>query len=110
MTSASDAWRHAEPYNSMLRRAISAGKARVRAGEGVLYVVEYGTPNKIKIGHALNLERRLRELSGNGHVHLRLLGSFPAAITTEQAFHKRFRAHRIDSECYSRDWLMERAA
>lgn len=89
--------------------AVRDGKARVRAGEGVLYVAEWRSVQRIKIGHALNLERRLKDLSCCGQ-HVRLLGSFPATIATERAFHKRFRAHRIDGECYSREWLMERAA
>ncbi len=94
---------------STLASAIAAGKARARDGEGFLYVAEWRHDQQIKIGHAINLERRLKELGCNGQ-HVRLLGYFPAAISVERAFHKRFRSHRINGECYSRDWLLERAA
>lgn len=88
--------------------AIRLGKARVAAGDGFMYVAEWRSRDVIKIGHALNVERRIKEFSIGGYC--RLLGSFPASIVAERAFHKRMRAHQVDGECYSRDWLITQAA
>jgi hypothetical protein len=89
--------------------AIVRGKARVKAGEGFMYVAEWGDKDTIKVGHALNLERRVKELGCNGR-YVRLVGSFPARIEVERAFHKRMRPLRIDGEVYPRSILVSEVA
>jgi hypothetical protein len=89
--------------------AIARGKARVKAGEGVLYVAEWRDKNTIKVGHTIDLERRIKEL-GIHREYVRLLGSFPAPIEVERAFHKRMRPFQIEGEVYPRAVLTEDAA
>lgn len=74
--------------------ALSAGqiaaRARMKDGEGFIYVAAVGA-EIVKVGFSLDPARRVQDLVRyyEGRHEVRLLGHFPASITAERAFHAR---------------------
>lgn len=86
--------------------AQKAARARIKAGEGFMYVVAIEGTDILKIGFSLRPERRVRGLSYLGMP--RLLGFFPATLLQEKAFHRQFlkvRDKSLGRECYQRHVL-----
>jgi hypothetical protein len=88
-----------------LSRAVKAGWARVKAGEGFIYIAEI-RPDLIKIGHALDPYRRLVQIGMSPT--RRLLATMRAPREAEIALHKTlhdFRLPEHGSEFYPRSIL-----
>jgi hypothetical protein len=64
-----------------------------------LYFIQEG--EAIKIGRAINVKNRLRELQGMQYRQLTLLAVVPTHITTEAAVHRRFAHLRLNC----REWF-----
>lgn len=76
-------------YRAMRIAKRQVAMARIRAGEGFMYLAEVAGTNVIKIGFSLNPEIRVKAAySLQPNTRLRLLASFPASLPTEQALHR----------------------
>lgn len=76
-----------------------AGRRDTPARRGTVYFVR--VDDKVKIGFTQDVERRLSELQVASPVALELMLTLQASIVTERAFHKRFRAQRINREWFN---------
>lgn len=77
------------------QRALGPG-ARMRR----IYFIQQGTSGPIKIGQAIDVEKRLLLLQCGNPQPLRLLVWFGAAAAVEAALHKHFRKHRLRGEWF----------
>lgn len=82
-----------------------ASIARMKAGEGFIYVAIVG--EYIKIGFSLNPERRVRALGDPGEP-ARLLGFFPGTWAQEKALHRMLNGHPSRNEVYKRAILTQK--
>ena len=85
----------------MIREGQKRAWARVKAGEGFMYVAEL-TGGSIKVGFSLDPEHRTRWPA------YRLLGAFRASRAAEHAFHKHMQARlgaKKRTEIYTRQEL-----
>lgn len=96
------------------RRAISDAARRMREGEGFLYVAEVIGTENIKIGYALDLEKRRKSLRQDYFKEFKMVASAPATIMDEKALHFTLRklciprmvgTKRCPSEFYHRSVL-----
>lgn len=67
-----------------------------------VYVIRAEEVNRYKIGHASDIERRVRKMRVESPVHLTLIAHVPAwdAKKTERRLHKRFAEYRIRGEWF----------
>lgn len=61
-----------------------------------------GEVGPVKIGHARDIERRLRELQPGNPMRLRVLASTLGGLTRERAYHFQFHHHRLHGEWFER--------
>lgn len=73
---------------------------RVRRSDGVVYFAQLGTGGPIKIGRAVNVEKRLRCMQTSVPEALRLLATSAGGPTEERALHRRFLGHRVRGEWF----------
>lgn len=71
-----------------------------------VYFIMAGNKKAIKIGHAVNVDRRLKELRIGNHLELALIASLKCdnkahAITLEKKFHRLFSNQHIRGEWFS---------
>jgi len=69
--------------------------------EGYTYFVSDGV-GPIKIGFAMNVKTRLKALSTGSPVKLKVLATRRGPARVERFYHKRFAAHRLHGEWFSR--------
>lgn len=69
-----------------------AARARIKAGDGFLYVAEYTGKNIIKIGHSLDPERRCKTMAP---WPVRLLAKTPGSLLDEKRIHRALIQHRL---------------
>lgn len=65
-----------------------------------VYFIQCGENGPIKIGVAVNVQRRMSALQGGNPIPLTLIGSVVAVRGTEAAFHQTLRAYRIRGEWF----------
>lgn len=68
-----------------------------------VYFIQDEASRSIKIGSALNIEKRLRAFQTAWHSPVRLLGSIPEPIGggLERTLHRTFKRHRVRGEWFS---------
>lgn len=78
------------------RRAASHKVAieRMQAGEGSIYVARVTGMDAIKIGWALDVNKRLGDLKADYSVSVELIESWPASLPDEKRLHRRLRSLR----------------
>lgn len=82
----------ADPAYRAARAAGHArGMARVKAGEGFLYLAEVVGTDEIKIGHALDPKARMAGLRADYFKICRLLKTMPGPLMMERALHYKLR-------------------
>jgi len=84
-----DRWRDPE-YRRRRAESHHRGWARIRAGEGFIYVASVGK-SWVKIGFSLNPAKRVSEQSVP--VQHILLATAPASLADEKQLHRTLRAH-----------------
>lgn len=85
------------------KRSLRAARARIKAGEGYIYVAELVGHDAIKVGFSLDPAKRLSSVRILG-IEPRLMGSFPATLLQEKAFHRAMRAKALPKEAYGSEW------
>lgn len=65
-----------------------------------VYFVRHGTSKRIKIGRAINVERRMKSLAHPLMPALKLLATMPGGKDEEREMHRRFAEHRINGEWF----------
>lgn len=76
-------------YREKCVTAARAGRARVKAGEGFIYLAECIRTNELKIGFSLDPKKRMPKAGCNTHRGpCRLLAQMPATISQERALHR----------------------
>lgn len=105
-------------YSSLdpsMRHAALGYMSRLR---GYVYFVQAGTVGPIKIGTSVNVKDRMASIQVHCPEPLRLLGVTRGGLVLEQAFHRRFAAHRLHHEWFEpcppifkllnqlRDWFL----
>ena len=106
-------WRQPE-YRDRTVAAARAGRARVKAGEGYLYVAEMLGTDVVKLGFSLNPKNRVRKtwsFQFRGSTGPRLMAFTPYTFLQERALHRTLREHQIGScgEFYPRSILTHEA-
>lgn len=106
-------WQQPE-YRERTVAGARAGRARVKAGEGFLYVAEMIGADVVKIGFSLNPRRRVRKseyFEWRGSSGPRLLAFVPFTLLQEKALHRTLRGHAdsLGSEIYRRSILTHEA-
>lgn len=80
----------------MAYRDTEAGRetrARVRAGEGFIYVAEVVGADILKIGFSLDPEARIKTVWPFTREPMRLMGFFPCSLLLEKKLHRLLRPH-----------------
>jgi hypothetical protein len=72
----------------------------------VYFVCPAGNPGMVKIGHTIDLERRLTALAGAHDGGIELLAQCEGSAETEAAFHGMFIADRVEGEWFARSPLL----
>ena len=65
-----------------------------------IYVVMAESTNKVKIGFAKDVKKRLKSLATGCPYELKLITSFPASMQYEKEIHKKFSKHRSRGEWF----------
>ncbi len=79
-----------------------------RPKSGFVYVIGTdGDPTAVKIGFALNVEKRLSELQVSSHHTLKILATIKGTMATEKETHVRFAADYIRGEWFRRSAQIE---
>ncbi len=65
-----------------------------------VYFVRHGTSKRIKIGRAVNIERRMKSLAHPLMGKLNLLAKMPGGKLEEREMHKKFAEYRINGEWF----------
>lgn len=84
-----------EEWQRNISASLARVGARVRAGEGFIYVAEVVDSDLLKVGFSLDPDDRIKQLRAAYGREFRLLGKIAASRKTELAFHRflRGRAH-----------------
>lgn len=75
--------------------AKKAARARIKAGEGFIYVAEVIGQRRVKIGFSLNPRRRMKMLAYSLQNAVRLIATAPGTLEAEQALHARLSDRQI---------------
>jgi predicted GIY-YIG superfamily endonuclease len=67
---------------------------------GYVYFIQNEFTKNIKIGYAVNVERRLRDLQTGNEFYLSLIKKVPGSYASEQLIHKKFQAYRLEREWF----------
>jgi hypothetical protein len=87
-------------------------RAKIRAGEGFLYVAEVVGTGIVKIGFSLDPESRIKTVSPFTQEPVRLMGFFPCSLLLEKKLHRLLRPHtsaKHGNEFYPRSILTHEA-
>lgn len=68
--------------------------------EGYIYFLQNEDTGNIKIGHALNVDRRLRDLQTGNEADLILIKKVPGSYSYETIVKRKFQAYRIKREWF----------
>lgn len=74
-----------------------------KALNGWCYIYFVRSGDRVKVGRAVDIPRRLAELRGANAKPIQLLGAIPAHATTEGLIHERFHDLRIAGEWFTAD-------
>jgi excisionase family DNA binding protein len=107
-------WRIAETYEKALKSLRKPAKPRLPDDEepgeptGFVYVIK--AKNRVKIGYAKDVAKRLATLQTASPHRLVVVVHFPGNIEMERRLHARFAKHRSTGEWFTihqniRDWL-----
>ena len=81
---------------------------------GLVYLIQGEHRTPVKVGHATNVRRRLRELQTGNPTRLHVLDVLPGTKATERALHEQMAQHRVLGEWFqwkgaAEQWLLLRA-
>jgi hypothetical protein len=98
--------KYAERFQEVTDAEVLAAKAQRRlvtrdANHGWAYIYFLKQANAIKIGRAINVTRRLRELSVGAKEPFELLAAVPAHSSVEAALHAKFKKDQIRGEWFT---------
>lgn len=100
-------WRSPESL-ALRNERRKASMARIRNGEGFIYLAEVVGRRAVKIGFSLKPAERARKATPIRGGKVRLIAFVPGSIAVERALHKTLREYTIDSlgnEFYPRSIL-----
>lgn len=75
--------------------------------DGLVYLIQGERRAPVKVGHATNVKRRLRELQTGNHVQLHVLDVIPGSKEAERAVHEQLAPHRVLGEWFKWDGAVE---
>lgn len=88
-------------------RSSKAGWARIKSGDGFLYVAELiERPGEVKIGFSLNPKRRVADPAGI-QSRCKLLASIPGTLEQEKALHRALDGLQVDDPADPSYWRRE---
>lgn len=87
-----------ERCNGLQKDMLVWGRGGVTTLTGAIYFIADG--EAIKIGHAMDLKRRLQELQTSHYRDLKIICDLPGTEVDESYFHLRFRHLRIRGEWF----------
>jgi len=86
------------------KHGLKSGSAQPAKKEPLVYFVQFPLePQLIKIGHTMNLQKRLIGLMTTSAMPLRVLGVLAGGFAKEQELQLKFRKHRHHGEWFSPD-------
>lgn len=99
-------WTQRAAYRLLGPRGLAKGRPRGdgtvsdRTRAGVVYFIQKGRRQVIKIGYSGDHEERRQSLQGATSDRLRLIATIPGNRSVEAALHKRFREYKVTGEWY----------
>lgn len=82
------------------QRVINLSAWHTAHKQGYIYFLQNVDTRNIKIGHALNVDRRIRDLQTGNEADLILLKKVPGSYSYETIVKRKFQAYRIKREWF----------